>query len=214
MRVILSHSGKQHSYQVAKSLYELDHLQRFYTSSYLKNEALQHWLTQSGNTYWTRRFVEGLPARYVDANWRFEVKEIVYRKLYGKTAKAQDAMYERDISFDRYVSKKLIKRRADVFWGFQGSCRQSLQKANELGMLSVCELATAHVTEAKKILDEEARLHPEWSDSIDNLVFPSAYEKRLQEEPHLATYAVAASQFTRQSLINDGVAEEKSFCFP
>jgi glycosyltransferase involved in cell wall biosynthesis len=215
MKIIVSHSGKQHSYHVARSLLQLGLLDTFYTSSYVRNVVLQNYFLRRGNTYWTRRFLEGLGGNYVKANWHFEIKEIIYRKMYGKTSKAQNAVYQRDENFDRYVSHQLKKHaEATHFWGFQGSCLETLKKANELGKTTLCELATAHVVAAKQILGEESKLHPEWADSIDNLVFPSHYEKRLQQEPHVAQYAVAASEFTKQTLLADGVPESKIIKLP
>ncbi|MES2389186.1 MAG: glycosyltransferase family 4 protein [Bacteroidota bacterium] len=214
MKITVSHSGKQHSYHLAKALLNLQSLDVFFTSSYVASPALQNYFIKSGNTYFSRRFEEGLGGSKVDANWRFELREIILRKLYGKTGRTQNAVYERDVNFDAYVAGKLPNRKADAFWGFQGSCHSSLQKANDLGRISLCELATAHVTAARRILGEESLLHPEWADSIDNLVFPAPYEKRLVEEPHIAKYAVAASAFTRQTLLEDGIAPEKILTLP
>ncbi|NPA36354.1 MAG: glycosyltransferase family 4 protein, partial [Chlorobi bacterium] len=213
--IILSHSGKQHSYQTAKALYKLNLLDKFYTSSYITNERLQKYFLKKGDKFWTRRFIEGLPGNRVDANWRFEFKEVVLRYLQGKSPAAQNAVYERDVNFDKYVSNKLTKHKnAKIFWGFQGSCHQSLISANNEGMLSVCELATAHVTAAKRILGEESQMHPEWADSIDNLVFPQKYEKRLVEEPHIAQKVIAASEFTKSTLLEVNIPEENILYLP
>ena len=213
-KVVVAHSGKQHAYQLALALHKLGSLQRFYTSSYISSAQLQDWFLQRGNTYFTRRFVSGLASPQVVANWRFELPEILLRAALGKSPKVQRAVYARDVRFDAYMARKLKHEQAEIFWGFQGSCHQSLQAARQQGKLAVCELATAHVTEAQRILGEEASLLPDWADSIDNLVFPSDYETRLQEEPHRAQAVIAASEFTRQSLIHSGVASEKILQLP
>ena len=109
MSIILAHSGKQHSYQVAKALYNLNQLERFYTSSYITNSALQNYLLKQGNTFWTKRFIEGLPGKYVQSNWRFELPELLLRFQQGKSAKVQRAVYDRDINFDRYMANELTK---------------------------------------------------------------------------------------------------------
>lgn len=214
MKVTVSHAGKQHSYHLANALYNLGMLDKFYTSSYVNNLWLQQYLLKSGNQYWTRRFYPGLGGKYVDANWRFELKEVILRKLEGKSARVQEAVYARDVAFDQYVAGQLHKRKSQCFWGFQGSCLASLKAANAHGKLSICELATAHVTGAKKILGEEIKLQPEWADSMDNLVFPADYEKRLSEEPHVAQYAVAASQFTVSTLLDDGIPASRILYLP
>src|SRR5690606_41786639 len=82
-KIVLSHSGKQHSYQVARALDALGMLDRFYTSSYITNKKLQQWLISRNDQYWTRRFVKGLGGRKVSANWRFELSEDVWRLQVG-----------------------------------------------------------------------------------------------------------------------------------
>lgn len=221
MKILLSHAGKQHSYQVAKAMHQLGVLDTFYTSSYVRNRVLQGFFLKTRNNYFTRRFVTGLSGPKIDANWRFELKEIVFRKLYGKSSKTQDAVYERDVRFDDYVARQIEKharQKGDsenmVFWGFQGSCHNSLIAAKKAGMITVIELSTAHVVAAKRILGEEEHLQPEWADSIDNLNFPEAYEKRLISEPHLADYVVAASKFTKSTLQEVGIPDERILYLP
>ncbi|OZV69234.1 glycosyltransferase family 4 protein [Winogradskyella aurantia] len=220
MKIVLSHSGKQHSYQVAKAMDQLGVLDTFYTSAYVRYKGLQRFFLRTKNNYFTRRFVTGLSGDQINANWRFELKEILFRKLYGKSIKTQNAVYNRDVKFDAYVAQQIEKRakREDLkdklFWGFQGSCYKSLKAARKAGMITVIELATAHVVAAKRILGEEQKLQPEWADSIDNLRFPKAYEDRLIEEPHLADYVVAASEFTKATLLEVGVPEPKILYLP
>ncbi len=212
MKILLSHSGKQHSYQVAKALNDLDVLEKFYTSSYIKSPFLQGKL--KNHTFFNRRFEEGLYGDIINSNWRFEIPEFISKKIYGNTWETQLKVYQRDIKFDSFVSKEIKKLKANFFWGFQGSCYQSLKTANENNYYTVCELATAHVVAAKKILGEEKKLHKEWSSSIDNLKFPSSYEKRLEEEPIHAKKIIAASQFTHQTLVESGIPENKIYTIP
>jgi starch synthase len=157
----------------------------------------------------------------VEANWRFEVKELLYARLFGNSEKTQQAVYQRDVKFDHYLARKLSKNfspftlhPSPLFWGFQGSCHASLRAARNSGFYSICELATAHVTAAQKILGEEQKLHPEWADSFDNLLFPSYYQKGLEEEPFLADKVVAASRFTRNTLVEAGLPYEKIYVLP
>jgi len=188
---------------------DLGILDGFYTSSYVKQKWIQELLTRSGNKFFTRRFREGLSGEIVHPHWRFELKEILYARIYGNVPKTQHAVYDRDAKFDQYMAQKLPHLSGDIFWGFQGSCLHSLRSALQAGKKAVVELATAHVTAAKIILGEEQKLHPEWADSFDNLEFPAPYEKRLREEPHQADVVIAASKFTRQTLLDDGVGEGK-----
>lgn len=208
-KIAVSHAGKQHSYHLAKALQDLGRLDGFYTSSYVGAAWLQEFFLKTGNTFFTRRFKEGLAGPQIHSHWKFELAEFFARKFQGKSQKVQDLVYRRDTEFDRMLARKMRGIHADIFWGFQGSCHDSLHAARDCGKMAVCELATAHVVQARKILSEEAALHPEWADSIDNLYFPAAYEKRLEQEPHLADLVISASDFTSYTLRESGIPGNK-----
>jgi len=210
----VSHAGKQHSYHLAFALRMLDKLQGFYTSSYIEQAWLQKLILDSGNQFFTRRFKEGLSAPFVFSHWSFEMKETILRKLQGKSLAVQNQVYQRDVDFDLMMAKKLHQIKSSHYWGFQGSCHASLSAAKGSGKITICELATAHVVQAKKILLEEAKLQTDWADSIDNLYFPPAYEKRLEEEPQIADLVIAASGFTKWTLTESGIPDEKIKVLP
>jgi len=212
--VILSHSGKQHSYYVAKALLDLGYLKTFYTSSYITSPGLQRLVNKMGWHFWTRRFMPGLGGHQVNASWRYEVKELLYRKLKGNSTKVNELVFDRDVNFDKDLSRKLASLEYGVFWGFQGSCLNCLDMANRMGRKSICEMTIAHVPFAKQLLNEESVLHPEWKDSIDFNTFPSAYEQRLIEEPHKAGKVIAISQFLKSTLLKEGIEADKIHVIP
>jgi starch synthase len=213
-KVILSHSGKQHAYYVAKNLLELGMLDKFCTSSYVRSKFWQDHFTRTNNLFWTKRFIAGLYGDKVESNWRFESRYFILKKLSKNLSHAEKLVYDWDVAYDRYMSGRVGNYEAGFFWGFQGSCFDTLQAAKNAGKTTICELSTAHVTVAKKILQEECRLHPEWAAGISNLNFPPDFEKRLEQEPHLADHVFAASEFTRQTLLEAGVGEKKIIKLP
>lgn len=212
--IILSHSGKQHSYYVGKAMHDLGYLKTFYTSSYITSPALQQLVSKMGWHFWSRRFMPGLGGNQVNASWGYEVKELLYRKLKGNSAKVNELVFERDVSFDKDLSRKLTSLQYDMFWGFQGSCLNCLDTANRMGKKSVCEMTIAHVPFAKQLLNEECIQHPEWRDSIDFNTFPSTYEQRLIEEPHKASKVIAISQFLKTTLLKEGIDADKIQVIP
>ncbi len=214
MSVLLAHSGKQHSYHVAKALNDLGSLEKFVTSSYIGNRSLQGWLTDSNEHFWSRRFIKGLGGDKVEANWRFELKELIYARLYGSGERTQQAVYDRDVAFDTYLSKRMGKYAAEMYWGFQGSSLLSLESAKKHGKLTICEMATGHLPTAERILGEECELLPDWADSFDHLKFPGSYYQRLLVEPGVADQVVAASEFSRRTLIDSGLSKEKVKLLP
>jgi alpha-maltose-1-phosphate synthase len=213
-KVILSHSGKQHSYYVAKNLLELNMLDKFCTGSYVRSKFLQDYFSKTNNSFWTKRFIPGLFGSNVESNWRFEMKYFLSKRFSKSLADTEKLIYEWDVAYDKYMSGRVKNYQAGIFWGFQGSCFDTLEAAKEAGKTTICELSTAHVTVAKKILQEECNLHPEWADSISNLHFPVEFEKRLEQEPHRSDYVFAASEFTKQTLLEAGVSGQKIIKLP
>ncbi len=199
---------------MAKALNDLGLLEKFFTSSYVTSKTLQDLINKTGNKFWSRRFLNGLSGSRVVSNWRFEIPEIVYSKLYGQNEKTANAVYQRDVRFDRYLASRMDRVNGDIFWGFQGSCLGSLKAARKYNKLALCEMTTGHGPAAKRILGEEMKLHPEWADSIDNVSFPEYYYERLCNEPHTADFAIGASEFTLQTLREDDVPESKLLKLP
>jgi starch synthase len=214
MQVILSHSGKQHSYYVAKALMQSGVLKNFYTSSYIGSPAIQNWAIKNNFNFLSRRFLPGLYAPAVQSNWKYEVKEMALRALRKSGAEISNTVYERDVRFDRDLSKKLPRLTYDIFWGFQGSSLNCLQQSNKLGKKTVCEMTIAHLPFAKRLLEEEAKLVPEWAETIDFTNFPSTYEERLINEPLEARHVIAISAFLKKTLENEGVPPEKIYVIP
>ncbi len=193
---------------------DLGVLEKFYTSSYINNSWIQNWLTKTGSTYWSRRFIPGLHGDVISSNWRFEFREQLFFHLLGKSGQVNLAVMQRDRNFDQYISRKLRKLDANIFWGFQGSCCNSLSMAKDKGMISILELATAHYPASEMLLQEEKKLHPEWADSIVYADFPQWYYNRLANEPEKADYVVAASKFTMKTLQDAGISENKLLYLP
>ncbi|MCS3801722.1 glycosyltransferase [Niastella sp. OAS944] len=213
-QIVISHSGKQHSYYVAKALYDLGNLKRFYTSSYITSIVLQRLIEKAGLSFLSRRYLQGLGGKYVGSAWKYEVREQVVRRLKGNTPAITELVFKRDVAFDNDLSRKLSKLSFDAYWGFQGSCRNCLAVSNEMGKPSICEMTIAHVPFAKRILQEEAALHPEWADSIDFASFPAYFEKRMVEEPVIAQKVIAISAFLKQTLVQEGIDESKVTVIP
>ncbi len=214
--VTVSHSGKQHAYRHAMSLQQFGALQRFVTSTYYRRGRLPDRLC----TLWPRadrglqkRWLPGLDENRVTRRIRYEVPELWYRNVLGNRVAAEEAMFRRDANFDSWVASRFAGE-SDLFWGFQGSCLDSLQAARAAGATAVCEFATAHVTAAIRILTAEAEKHPEWAGTISNLRFPDWYRERLEREPLAADYCIAASGFTRDSLREVGVGDDRIRMLP
>jgi starch synthase len=214
--VVVGHSGKQHAYRLALALQRTGNLQAFLTSGYYKPLEFPDRLFARSprlDRYLRRRHLSGLDPSRIVRRWNLEVPEVFARALLHKSDLPGKLVCWRDAAFDRWAARKWAHS-ADMYWGFQGSCLFSLKAARQAGKVAVAEFATAHFTCAMRLLSREAELHPEWADSISNLYFPDWYRERLEQEPHAADYCVAASDFTRRSLLEVGVPVEKVKLLP
>ncbi len=216
MKITVSHSGKQHAYRHAYSVQQLGCLHRFVTSTYYCRD---RWpdrmatLVSKLDRALQKRTLHGLDSNQVIRKLRFEIPELWYRNVLKNGSAAEAAMFQRDARFDRWVAGRYTGQ-SDLFWGFQGSCLESLKAAKSAGQLAVCEFATAHVTAAIRILSAEIEKHPEWAGTISNLHFPDWYRERLEQEPIEADICIAASTFTKESLREVGIAEDRIHLLP
>ena len=216
VRVRVAHSGKQHAYRHALAVENCGALDRFITSGYYKPDQFpDRWLSRwsTVDRALQRRRLDGIPSVKIVRRWGFELPELVARRVLGQGATAEHLMFARDAKFDRWVARHWI-RDCDVYWGFQGSCLESLRSARHQGIPGIAEFATAHVTKAIEVLSKEAERHPEWASTISNYHFPDWYRERLEQEPHVAEVCIAASQFTVKSLLDVGVDPDRIMQLP
>jgi len=215
-QILVSHSGKQHAYWHARALQNLGCLDRLLTSGYYKPTRWPDCLVRDISRIdrgLKRRFHQDLDPDKVVRSWSFELPELISRRIGGSRETIENHVFQRDVKFDRWVARHWAHR-GDIFWGFQGSCLESLKAARAAGKFAVLELATVHSPMAIRVLQLEAERHPEWADTISNYHFPDWYRERLEEEPHTADLCVVASPYTRESLLDVGVPDEKIRLLP
>jgi alpha-maltose-1-phosphate synthase len=216
LRIRVAHSGKQHAYRHALSVERCGALDLFITSGYFKAGQFPDRLADRMpriDRALRRRYQKGLPVAKVVRRWRYELPELLARRAFGAGRIADSCVFRRDAVFDRWVARKWV-RQCDGYWGFQGSCLESLRAARRRGIVAIAEFATAHVTRAIELLSRESQRHPEWASTISNFSFPNWYRERLEQEPLAADYCIAASQFTRNSLLEAGVDAERILLLP
>jgi alpha-maltose-1-phosphate synthase len=214
--IVVAHSGKQHAYRHAAAVEQAGALRHFVTSSYYKPDHFPDRLF--GWSSWLdsrlrRRTLAAIPSEKVIRAWRFELPELLARLILGNGKLAEQQMLRRDSNFDRWVARNFAGL-GNIFWGFQGSCLESLKAARQAGAIAIAEFATAHVTSAIEILSHEAEWHPEWAATISNFHFPDWYRERLEQEPVAADYCIVASAFSRRSLERIGIDSDKIKTLP
>jgi len=212
--VVIAHSGRQHSYYVAKNLQSLGRLKGFYTSAYISNLSVQNFIIRNKLNFFSKRFLYDFSGPLIHTYWSLELRELLARFINKNAEEITKCVCRRDQDFDTYLASKLRSIKYDTFWGYQGSCLKSLMVANSMNRNSIVEMTMPYVPFSNKILIEESVLHPEWKDSINIISYPGSYEKRLVEEPVFAKKVVAVSSFLKKTLTDNGIEESKISVLP
>lgn len=213
-KVLLAHSGKQHSYRTAKALQDNGFLERFFTSGYVNNAVAQSLVHQFHVSFLEKRMEAGLDPKKVLANWGMEWKENLLRLKKASPLAVQKAILERDQAFDKQLSKRIAKMPGDVFWGFQGSCLHTLKAANKAGKATICEQASVHVSAIHKAKLEVEAHFAEWTWSCLTAQYPADYSERLDQEAQEAQTVLAASTYTKSTLEHAGIHPKKIKVLP
>ncbi len=114
--------------------------------------------------------------------------------------------YAEGILFDEWVAASMPP--GDLFHGWNGSCLRSLHLARQRGMVAVVERASSHPTTQTRLLEEEYR---RWNVP---LTLPKWNLSRLMAEFAEADYITIPSDFVRDSMLTEGVPENKLIELP
>ena len=155
----------------------------------------------------TRAFVmrytgQGLPPEKISALYFTE-------KLAYRFARYMhiDQYVVRDNVFDFWVSRQLGN--ASLFYGWTHHALWSLKKAKQLGMVTILERANSHPITYTKLLDAEYKKRGLRTGLYHPLIFKKQL-KELQETDYIAV----TSQFTKQSLLEQGIDERRIILTP
>ena len=113
----------------------------------------------------------------------------------------------RDNGFDWWVAQQL--REAAIFYGWTHHALWSLKKAKKLKMLTVLERANAHPLTYSRLLETEYRKYGIAGKPYHPLIF-----KKHVQELEVADYIAVTSQFTKQSLLEHGIEEQRILLTP
>ncbi|HID52436.1 MAG TPA: glycosyltransferase family 1 protein [Anaerolineae bacterium] len=114
--------------------------------------------------------------------------------------------YYHNVLYDHWAARQL--ERCDLFHGWNGFCLKSLQRAKNLGAVTVVERASAHNLRQRAILEEE---YGRWGRTFP---WPQASLERSLKEYEWADYILVPSQFAYDSFLDQGFAPERLLLIP
>ncbi|HEY0404986.1 MAG TPA: glycosyltransferase family 4 protein [Pyrinomonadaceae bacterium] len=206
--VLLAHPGTQYSHQLARQLVRYDSLYQFWTGFALATSGLVGRVVSNyAPTEWRRkianRVVSGIPARSLHTMPVIELKAL-NRLRQGESP--QRVFHERNLAFQERIPAASLNN-ASAIIGFDTSSWLLAERAEKMGKPYFLDQSISHPLFNQQIMERVARIFPDWQEEIEaRLPEVLACEQR---EHQLATRIIAASSFSKQTLIAQGVAADK-----
>ncbi len=222
-KVMVAHPNVQHSYQLAVALQQAELLHslvtRFYASWKHLPFSLLRWLPPQyrhkiENNLFSkvRRNHPELDLERVSTLNTMTVLALIIMKYSGliSTATQLDLLHKNAHSFQQRVVD-MVQHKAEVLVCYDHFAFEAFQLLANSEVKLVLDHSSAHPQTIKQILDEESELYPELKQFFISTI--PGLEQACQESA-LADYILVASNFVRNSCIENGVASEKIFVMP
>jgi alpha-maltose-1-phosphate synthase len=113
-------------------------------------------------------------------------------------------------SFDRAAARRLTSD-VDAVIGSQGTTTSIFRRAGELGIGKVLDYPIAHYAFTERTLQEEARLVPEYADTMLVTGYPDWVRRRYAEEIAAADRIIMVSEAHQRNFAEAGVDPERTF---
>jgi starch synthase len=226
LRTVVAHPGAQHSHQLAMALQNHGYLSAYATLLYMDwhhppfsyfNFLPQRLKTSISADVFSqfRRSAEGINSEKVVAV--APLMEIGLTLLRRSGLRA--TTYKR---WSQVLSVKFQQKLVDMFSGnadalvcYDSNAFEAFRLAKQKSdLILILDQSQAHAAVRNEILAEERRLNPDFADStyLLNEITPNA--DRWFEEAEYADWILAASTFTKQSIVSRGVNPSKILLIP
>lgn len=157
--------------------------------------------------YLAKRHHPGLRSDLVRMNPTYSLLLEAARKLLPRL-RYETILFPANRAFDRWVSRHLAEF-GDMVLGYESSSLLTFREAKRLGYPTVLYQPIPVAEFAQTLLKEEARRWPALAGTLRYAYFPPKELARRKEERVLADLILCASDFTKESLVNEGVPGEK-----
>jgi glycosyltransferase involved in cell wall biosynthesis len=199
-RVLVVHSGRQHSHQLAMALAEKGMLARYVTGLPTRPEA-GGWLG--------RRLFRDKAAAYAIPIEPALVKHVYLATVLRKAAAmacppklTATISHRADALFDAWVCRLLASERPQVVVAYENSALHTFRRAKRLGIKTVLDAASVHHSCEHPGSREQFDAARRWTNA------------RKDAEIALADQILTVSRFARESYLSAGVPAERVHAIP
>ncbi len=221
MKAVTVHRGSRDGYQVARALSEAGLLETLVTDLYWPAD--RPWARKAGEIVpgslraaLNCRRSEGLPSGAVESCWLTGMAAyLAYERHWLSFDGAREAVRRCDRTLGRRAGRIARDRNAAVLaYSYYGHPAFSCDGGAQPRILFQLH---PHPTAVRSILQRERRLHPDCAVSLDKeweLALPEADYLQLANEAGMAHHLIAASDFTKRTLVDRGIAAERIAVVP
>lgn len=212
MRALVVHPGTQHSFRLAVELNRLNALSGLHTGFAVGSGGTLEWVCDYLPAYLQRRVsnrrIKEMHHSLVHLQPALEWAALA---AISQSANDQGVLHWRNERFQRNIPLSALEE-ADVIIGFDTSSWILVRRCRELGKPLVMIQTIGHPDSKEVVNDDLKTRFPEWF-KHDAPRLPRVRQAE-QEEHEGATLIVVSSSFTRQTLIENGVAPARIRVIP
>lgn len=215
MKIIVSHPGKQHSFQIAIATHKAGILQSYITSVYLKKGS---W-TKLLNTIAKGGILKKIRTRRCDAipdNLVYQYNEfrviitLIFNKLSLSPKIIEHWNFITESSFYKKVMKKAKRENPDAIVYYNGYAKKHLDILNHTNIVKIMDVSIAHRLYLKEILEKEIKRTGIKQIKHDHMSYwePHMIDSDLEGCKN-TNYFLVPSEFVKKSLLANRIKEEQ-----
>ena len=207
MRVLLAHPGTQYSFRLAVELQRKAALSAFHTGFAFCADGWANRAWRALPSGWQKRVanrrIDGLPTQQLHCHPVGELRALLRLRKGGDP---QVVIHQRNAKFQRAIPDSAIAS-AQAVIGFDTSSWILAERCAQHGVPLILMQTTWHPDAKIEVYEQVKRRFPGWVEGIQER--PKQVRTAEAREHEEAKLIVVASSYTRQSLINHGVAAAK-----
>jgi len=221
MKIVTVHRGARDSYQVARGLSDAGMLEALVTDLYWPADRpfaqrLERLAPERALGALRLRHAEGLPGKSVVSCWASGLYAQALNQVGSvPLLRESDAVRWCDSRLGRRAGQLATARGAALLsYSYYGHSAFTHYEGDQPKILFQLH---PHPASVRTILRAERELWPDSASSLDwewELALPEQDFTRLVEEPLMAQHCLVASSFTKQTLVENGVAPENVHVIP
>lgn len=205
--VVVAHSGRQHSHQLAYALNEVELLQRYCVQK-LPLEYIEH----------APQFLKKLKfvRKMQGSSTEIPIEKFQWQAIPSLTVYILTRIVNRSLAswvelfgyrvFDRWAARIVRREMPLAVVGYEPSCATTFVAAKKFGITCILDAASFHYAFQDRVLEEE---------KIAGETAPGKLlRRRKAEEIELADWIFCTSSLARQSYVDGGVPPEKVVALP